>query len=472
MSNHHYDIVVIGAGPGGYISAIRSSQLGFKTAIVEKYENLGGTCLNVGCIPSKSLLDSSKYFSLAKKDFNLHGIFFKEIYLDFEKMMYRKNNIVKTINNGIRYLLNKNKIDFYQGIASFINSNTISIKSLSKKNKLYFKFCIISTGSKPACIPNLNFSKKNRIISSTEALSLKEIPKKLIIVGGGIIGLEIGSIFNRIGSEVIIIEGMSRIIPGMDISLSEEMKKILKKSYIKIETSLVINNIVTENNNKVSIFAQHKKKGDKIKFTGDYCLLSIGRIPNTYSLNLENIGIKKDKKGFIVVNTHLQSSIKNIYAIGDVIGGKMLAHKAEDEGLYVAEHIAGQKPNTINYNLIPSIIYTHPEVASVGKTECEIKNDKIEYNIGLFPMKILGRARTSGCTEGFLKMITDKKTDKILGIHIIGDHASDMIMEATVAMEFHSSSEDIYRICHPHPTYSESFKEAALLSFENRSIHM
>ncbi|WP_185870982.1 dihydrolipoyl dehydrogenase [Blattabacterium cuenoti] len=471
----NYDIVVIGSGPGGYISAIRASQLGFKTAIVEKYEELGGTCLNVGCIPSKSLLDSSKYFLLAKKNYHLHGISFEKISLDFDKMMNRKNNIIKNINNGVKYLLNKNKVDVYQGIASFINKNTLSvkkIKSLYEKNKINFKFCIIATGSKPTCFPYINFSLKNRIISSTEALSLKEIPKKLIIIGGGVIGLEIGSIFNRLGSEVLIIEGMNRIIPGMDFSLSEEMKKILEKSSIKIITSLSINNIVTENNEKVAILAKDKN-GKEIKFTGDYCLLCIGRIPNTENLGLENIGIKKNEKGFIIVNHHLQSSVhNNIYAVGDVIGGKMLAHKAEYEGLHVVEHIAGQKPNIINYDLIPSVIYTYPEVASVGKTEYEIKNEKIEYNIGFFPMKVLGRAKTSGCTDGFLKMISHKKTDKILGVHIISDHASDMIMEATVAMEFYSSSEDIYRICHPHPTYSEAFKEVSLLNFENRSIHL
>lgn len=471
---NNYDIVVIGSGPGGYISAIRASQLGFKTAIIEKYEKLGGTCLNVGCIPSKSLLDSSKYFLLAKKDYHLHGISFEKIRLDFDKMMNRKNNIIKNINNGVKYLLNKNKVDVYQGVASFINKNTLSIKkieSLSEINKINFKFSIISTGSKPTCLPYINFNIKNRILSSTEALSLKEIPKKLVIIGGGIIGLEIGSIYNRIGSEVLIIEGMNRVIPGMDFSLSEEIKKILEKSSIKIKTSLSIKNIITEDNEDVSIIA-NDKNGKEIKFTGDYCLLSIGRTPNTENLGLENIGIRKNEKGFIMVNSNLQSSIDNIYAVGDVIGGKMLAHKAEYEGLYAIEHIAGQKPNIINYDLIPSVIYTHPEVASVGKTECEIKNEKIEYNVGFFPMKILGRARTSGCTDGFLKMISHKKTDKILGVHMIADHASDMIMEATVAMEFYSSSEDIYRICHPHPTYSEAFKEVALLNFENRSIHM
>ncbi|BBA17399.1 dihydrolipoyl dehydrogenase [Blattabacterium cuenoti] len=469
-----YDLIVIGSGPGGYVSAIRASQLGLRTAIIEKYQELGGTCLNVGCIPSKSLLDSSKYFSLAKNNYSSHGIFFEKLFFDFKKMMDRKNEVVKNINNGLKYLMNKNKIDLYQGIGSFKNKNTLFLidrKSLKEKKEIQFQYCIISTGSKPLCLSHLNFNIKNRIISSTEAFHLKEIPKKLIIIGGGIIGLELGSIFNRLGSKVIIIETMDKIISNMDDSLSQEMKKILEKSSIQIETSLSVSNIFRESHEKISVLVKDHN-GKEIKFVGDYCLLSIGRKPYTKNLGLENINIKKNKKGFILVNDKLQTSIKNIYAIGDVIGGKMLAHKAEEEGLYVVEHIVGQKPNELNYDLIPSVIYTYPEVASIGRSENEIKEEKIKYNIGIFPMKILGRARISGCTEGFLKMISNKKTDEILGVHIIGDHASDMIMEASVAMEFKSSSEDIYRICHPHPTLSESFKEAALLNLENRSLHM
>ncbi|BAR92214.1 dihydrolipoyl dehydrogenase [Blattabacterium cuenoti] len=469
-----YDLVVIGSGPGGYVSAIRASQLGLRTAIIEKYQELGGTCLNVGCIPSKSLLDSSKYFSLAKNNYSSHGIFFEKLFFDFKKMMDRKNEVVKNINNGVKYLMKKNKIDVYQGIGSFKTKNILflkDIKSLKEKKEIQFQYCIISTGSKPSCFPHLNFHLENRILSSTEALHLKEIPKKLIIIGGGIIGLELGSIFNRLGSKIIILEPMEKIISNMDDSLSHEMQKILEKSSIQIETSLSVSNIFKENHEQISVFAKYHN-GKEVKFIGDYCLLSIGRIPYTKNLELENIKIQKNKKGFIHVNDDLQTSVKNIYAIGDVIGGKMLAHKAEEEGLYVVEHIVGKKPNKLNYDLIPSIIYTYPEVASVGRSENEIKKDKIEYNIGIFPMKILARARTSGCTDGFLKMISHKKTDEILGVHIIGDHASDMIMEASIAMEFRSSSEDIYRICHPHPTLSESFKEAALLNFENRSIHM
>ncbi|WP_185876722.1 dihydrolipoyl dehydrogenase [Blattabacterium cuenoti] len=466
-----YDLVIIGSGPGGYISAIRASQLGLKTAIIEKYKKLGGTCLNVGCIPSKSLLDSSKYFSLAKNNYSEHGIFFEKLFFNFQKIMERKNDIIKNINNGIKYLMKKNKIDLYEGIGSFKTKDIISIKeriSLKTKQNIQFKYCIISTGSKPLCLPNLNF--RNRIISSTELLSLKEIPKKIIIIGGGIIGLELGTFLNRLGSKVTIIEFMDQIVSNMDNSLSIGIRKILEKSSIRIETSLSINNI-EEKNTEISVFTKCKN-GKVMKFTGDYCLVSIGRIPYTKNLKLENIGIIKNEKGFIPVNDSLQSVVKNIYAIGDVIGGKMLAHKAEDEGLYVVENIVGQKPNKLNYNLIPSIIYTYPEVASIGYTENQIKEKGIKYNIGIFPMKSLGRAITSGCTDGFLKMISNKKTDEILGVHIISNHAADMIMEASVAMEFRASSEDIYRICHPHPTFSESFKEAALLNFENRAIHM
>ncbi|WP_185871540.1 dihydrolipoyl dehydrogenase [Blattabacterium cuenoti] len=472
--NNLYDLIVIGSGPGGYISAIRASQLGFRTAIIEKYHKLGGTCLNVGCIPSKSLLDSSKYFSLAKNNYSLHGISFEKLFFDLKKMMDRKNEIIRNINNGIKYLIRKNKIDLYQGIGSFKTKNILSIsdrESLKEKTEIQFKYCIISTGSKPSCFPHLNFDIKNRIISSTEAINLKKIPQKLIIIGGGIIGLELGSIFNRLGSKVIIIETMDKIISNMDNSLSIEMRKILEKSSIQIETSSHVNRIFRKNDEEISVLVKDHN-GKEVYFSGDYCLLSIGRIPFTKNLGLKNIKIKINEKGFILVNNNLETSVNNIYAIGDVIGGKMLAHKAEEEGLYVVEHIAGKKPNKLNYDLIPSVIYTHPEVASVGQSENEIKEKKIEYNVGIFPMKILGKARTSGCTDGFLKMISHKKTDEILGVHIIGDHASDMIMEASVAMEFRSSSEDIYRICHPHPTFSEAFKEAAQLNFENRSIHM
>ncbi|WP_185877793.1 dihydrolipoyl dehydrogenase [Blattabacterium cuenoti] len=467
-----YDLIIIGSGPGGYVSAIRSSQLGLKTAIIEKYSSLGGTCLNVGCIPSKCLLDSSKKFFLAKKNFYSHGIFFENLKFDLKKIINRKDKVIENINNGIKYLMKKNKIDIYHGIGYFKTKNILSIfdeKLMTEKEKIKFNFCIIATGSKPIKFPYIKKFKKN-IISSTEALNIKEVPKRLITIGGGIIGLELSSIFNRLGSEVTIIDNMKHIISNMDESLSNEMKKILEKSSIKINTSLSIENIISDDYN-ISVITKNKL-GEKILFKGDYCLISVGRKAYTENLGLNNIGIKTDKNGFIIVNSFLQSTLNNIYAIGDVIGGKMLAHKAEEEGLYAVEHISGQKPNKINYNLVPSVIYTHPEVASVGYTENELKKNRLKYNVGIFPMKALGRAHTIGNTIGFLKMITDKVTDEILGVHIISDAASEMIMEAVVSMEFKASSEDIYRICHPHPSFSESFKEASLLNFENRAIHI
>ncbi|WP_185882833.1 dihydrolipoyl dehydrogenase [Blattabacterium cuenoti] len=469
-----YDLVVIGSGPGGYVSAIRASQNGLRTALIEKYKTLGGACLNVGCIPSKSLLDSSKYFFLAQKEYHHHGIFFEKIFFDFQKMMNRKNQIIKQINNGIKYLMKKNRIDLFQGIATFKTKNILSISdttSFQEKEQITFHNCIISTGSKPSKFQNLNFNIHNKIISSTDALYLHEIPKKLIIIGGGVVGLEIGSIFSRLGSKIIIIDSMNQIISNMDQSLSNVLKTILEKSFIKIYNSLSILDIISENPKEISVISIDKND-KKRKFTGDYCLVAIGRSPYTKNLGLKNIGIKTNSKGFIVVNDFLQCSINNIYAVGDVIGKKMLAHKAEEEGIHAVEHILGQKPCKINYNLIPSVIYTYPEVSSVGLTENEVKKHKIEHNIGIFPMKLLGRSHSSGCTDGFLKMISHKKTDQILGVHIIGEHASDMIMEATVAMEFFSSSEDIFRISHPHPTFSEAFKESALLNFEQQSIHM
>ncbi len=473
MSDEIYDIVIIGSGPGGYVSAIRSSQLGLKTAIIEKNNNLGGTCLNTGCIPSKCLLDSTKYFFLSKKIFKKHGIFFKDLYYDFIKMMDRKDKIINNINNGIKYLMKKNKIDVYKGIGQFKGKNTLSIlneSSFIEKKNIKFKNCIISTGSKPLKLDNINFEK--RIISSTELLNIKEIPNNLLIIGGGVIGIELGSIFNRLGTKVSIIDNTDTIISNMDISIINEIKKILNKYSIDIYTSLYVKSIINSDDEDNVLLSCKNSFGDIISLKGDYCLVSIGRKPQTKHLDIDKIGIKHDKNGFIIVDNYLKTTVNNIYAIGDVIGGKMLAHKAEEEGLYVVENIIGKKPSLPNYNIIPSIIYSYPEIASVGYTEDEVKRKKIEYNKGIFPMKALGRAISSGCTEGFLKMISNKNTDEILGVHIVGEHASEMIMEAAVAMEFRASSEDIYRICHPHPTFSESFKESALLNFENKSIHI
>lgn len=464
-----YDIVIIGSGPGGYVAAIRASQLGFKTAIIEKYSTLGGTCLNVGCIPSKTLLESSEHFYQAKKNFFNHGIIINDISIDFKKMLFRKTEIIDKIGKGIKYLMKKNNIDIYYGIAAFQNQNLIAIKTMNmQKEFLHFDYAIIATGSKPKIISPLYFDKK-RFISSNEALSLNKIPKKLVIIGGGVIGVELGSIYNRLGSEVIIIESHNRIVPMMDYEISKELQKILEQSGIKFFTS---SEILKTNNNisEISIDIKYMNQ-EKISIKADYCLITIGRMPFTSGLNIQNIGIQTNSMGFIIVDNQLRTNLKNIYAIGDVIGGNMLAHKAEDEAIYVIEIISGQKP-CINYNLIPSVIYTHPEVASVGKTEIYLKEKNIPYKIGKIPMKILGRSISSGNIEGMTKIITNFKTDEILGVHIISARASDIIMEAVVAMEFHASAEDISRISHPHPTFTEAIKEASLLAYNNQAIHI
>lgn len=457
-----YDIIIIGSGPGGYIAAIKASQLGFKTAIIEKYSTLGGTCLNVGCIPSKTLLESSEHYYQAKKNFLNHGIIINDISIDFKKMILRKNEIINQISDGIKYLMKKNNIDIYYGIAKFKNKNLILIKEMT----IEFDYAIIATGSKPNTILPID---KKRFISSTEALSLNEIPKKLIIIGGGVIGVELGSIYNRLGSEVIILESKNRIVPMMDQEISKELQKILEKSGIKFFiSSEIIKTSLKES--QVDIHIKYMNQ-EKINIKADYCLITIGRVPFTTGLNIEKIGIKKNDMGFILVDNNLRTNIKNIYAIGDVIGGNMLAHKAQDEAIYVIEHISGQKP-FINYKLIPSVIYTHPEVASVGYTELYLKEKNIPYKIGKIPMKILGRSISSGNIEGITKIITNLKTDEILGVHIISARASDIIMEAVVAMEFHASAEDISRICHPHPTFTEAIKEASLLAYNNKAIHI
>lgn len=456
-----YDIVIIGSGPGGYISAIRSSQLNLKTAIIEKYPSFGGTCLNVGCIPSKIILDSSEHYYQAKKNFSNHGIFFKNLSLNFKTIINKKNNTIKKLNKGIQYILKKNKIDLYEGIASFQDKNHIII---NKKKIIKFHYAIIATGSKPSKLPCLD---KKKIITSTEALNFSKIPKKIVIIGGGVIGLELGSAYNKLGTQVSIIESNDRIISNLDHDIGKEIKKILENTGINFYLSTYLINSTIEKN-KVKINAKIQNKKNK-EFICDYCLLAIGRIPYTKGLSLNKIGIKKNKKGFISVNKKLQTNINNIYAIGDVIGNPMLAHKASEEGIFVVESLVGQKPS-INYELIPSVIYTSPEVASIGKTENELKKKNIKYKIGNFPMKSIGRAHINNNTEGFVKILSHKNTDQILGVHIIGSRAVDLIMELAVAMEFKASSEDIARICHPHPSFSEAIKESAL-SVANRALH-
>ena len=464
-----FDVVIIGGGPGGYVCAIRCSQLGMKTALVEKYNSLGGTCLNVGCIPSKSLLDSSHHFYDAKNHFKQHGITFEgKLHVDFDKMVSRKQSVVDQTTKGIDFLMEKNKIKVFRGLGSFIDKNTLDISNDVSSEKINFKYAVIATGSKPANLPFINIDKK-RIITSTEALKLKEIPKKLIIIGAGVIGLELGQVYRRLGSEVKVIEYSEKITPFMDLSVSKELLRIFKKQKIDFYLSHKVHKVKSE---KDKVFVEAKDKdANNVIFEGDYCLVSVGRKPYTMGLNLKNIGLETNQIGQIEVNDKLQTKIKNIFAIGDVIKGPMLAHKAEEEGVMVAEILGNQKPH-IDYNLIPNVIYTWPEVASVGKTEQELVENSIEFKKGQFPMRALGRSRASMDLDGFVKILADKKTDEILGVHIIGARAADLIAEAVTAMEFRASAEDVSRMSHSHPTYAEAIKEAALAATENRPLHI
>lgn len=463
-----FDVAVIGSGPGGYVSAIRCAQLGMKVAIIEKYSTMGGTCLNVGCIPSKALLDSSHHFEDAVKHFDTHGIEIpSEVKVNLEKMMARKQSVVDQTTVGIEFLMKKNKIDVFQGVGAFKDATHITISG-AVNEVIEAKYTIIATGSKPSALPFAKIDKE-RIITSTEALKLKEIPKHLIIIGGGVIGLELGQVYKRLGSEVTVVEYMDRIIPSMDKGLSKELAKVLKKQKFKINTSHKVAS-VKRVDDRVSVQAENKK-GETVTFEGDYCLVSVGRSAYTAGLNSDAAGVQLNERGQVLVNDHLQTTATNIYAIGDVVKGAMLAHKAEEEGVFVAEHIAGQKPH-INYNLIPGVVYTWPEVASVGKTEEQLINEGIAYKSGQFPMRALGRSRASMDLDGFVKVLADEATDEILGVHMIGARCADLIAEAVVAMEFRASAEDISRISHAHPTFTEAIKEAALAATDDRALHV
>ena len=465
-----FDVTVIGSGPGGYVAAIRCAQLGMKTAIVEKYNQLGGTCLNVGCIPSKALLDSTEHFHNAQEHFSEHGINLNDLKVDLPRMIERKRGVVKQTTDGIDFLMKKNKITVYHGMGSFKDKTTIEVKKDDGSTETFTsKHTIIATGSKPSSLPSIEIDKK-RVITSTEALELQKVPKHLIIIGGGYIGLELGSVYARLGSKITVFEYMDRITPLIDITLAKELTKVLKK----LDFDFKLKHKVTEvksTSRQVTVTAEDSK-GEAVEVKGDICLVSVGRRPYTDGLGLENINLEVNKQGKIEVDDNLKTELDNIYAIGDVIDkGPMLAHKAEEEGVYVAELLAGQKPH-LNYLLIPSVIYTWPEVASVGYTEEQLKEEGRQYKSGSFPFKASGRARASMDTDGLVKVLADDETDEILGVHMIGPRAADMIAEAVVAMEYRASAEDIARMSHAHPTFTEAMKEASLAATDNRALHI
>jgi dihydrolipoamide dehydrogenase len=464
-----YDVTVIGSGPGGYVAAIRCAQLGMKTAIIERYPTLGGSCLNVGCIPSKALLDSSEHFHQAQHQFAEHGIGVGEVKLDLPQMIKRKGEVVSQTVAGVEFLMKKNKIEVLQGHGSFVDKNTIKVtKEDGSSEEIKTGKTIIATGSKPSTLPGIEIDKK-RIITSTEALELTKLPKHMIVIGGGVIACEMASVFGRLGSKITMLEYMDSLIPGMDRSLGKELNKVMKKAF---DFTSHLSHKVTgakATTRSVTVTAENKK-GEAVEFKGDICLMAVGRRPYTDKLGLENIGIETDR-GRIPVNDQMQTSVEGIYAIGDVIRGAMLAHKASEEGMFVAEVISGQKPH-INYRAIPGVVYTWPEVAGVGYTEQELKEQGTPYKSGQFPFRASGRARASMDTDGFVKILSHKETDELLGMHIIGPRAADMIMEGVMGLEFRASAEDLAIFSHPHPTFSESVKEAALGATGNRIIHL
>ena len=465
---NNFDLVVIGGGPGGYVCAIRAAQLGLKTACIESRGALGGTCLNVGCIPSKSLLNLSENFHKAKKDFNQQGIEIDGIKLNIEKMMSNKNKSIQVLTKGVEFLFKKNKVKYFKGKGVLFSKNDIIVyDSDNNRVNVKSKNIVIATGSTVASLPGIEINEKN-VVSSTGALSFEKVPAKLAVIGGGYIGLEMGSVWSRLGSEVTVIEYLDYITPGMDREISNEFQKILSKQGIKFKMGSKVES-VKDQGKSVLISYTNVKSLKKEVIEVDKVLVSVGRKPYTEGLNLSKVGVKKDKKGRIEVNSKLQTSISNIYAIGDVIKGPMLAHKAEEEGIAVAEILAGQAGH-VNYDVIPGVVYTSPEVATVGKTEEQLKEENKIYKIGKFPFLANSRAKVNNETEGFVKILADSKTDKVLGVHIIGPHCGDMIAEMALAMEFGASAEDIARTCHAHPTHTEAIKEAAL-AVDKRPIH-
>ena len=465
-----YDLCIIGSGPGGYVAAIRAAQLGLKTAIIEKYNTLGGTCLNVGCIPSKALLDSSEHYHNAVDNFKTHGIDVSSVKVNMPQMIARKNDVVDQTCKGVEFLMKKNKIDVFYGHGSFVDKNHVKVaKNDGSEETINASKIIIATGSKPITPAAFNYDK-NRVITSTEALNIDKVPKRMVVIGGGVIGLELGSVFARLGTEVEVVEFMDSILAGMDKDCGKELQRSLKKLGIKFHLGHKVVD-VKATKTKVKVSVEKRDSDEKFDIDADYCLVAIGRHAYTEKLGLENVGIKTDDRGRIEVDNHLQTNVEGIYAIGDVIKGAMLAHKAEEEGVFVAELLAGQKPH-IDYNLIPGVVYTWPEVSAVGITEQEAKERGIAVKIGKFPFKALGRARASMDTDGMVKIIADKETDEILGAHLVGARAADLIMELVALMEYRATAEDLSRICHPHPTFTEAVKEAALAATDNRALHV
>lgn len=470
-----YDLIVIGSGPGGYVAAIRGAQLGMKTAIIERYnDRLGGTCLNVGCIPSKALLDSSEHYHAAAHKFQEHGIKLSNLGIDMPQMIKRKNDVVDQTVKGVQFLMNKNNIDVHYGHGTFVSATEVHVAASDggEDKTLTGKNFIIATGSKPITPAMMNYDK-NRVITSTEALNIDKVPKKMVIVGGGVIGLELGSVYARLGTEVEVVEFQDRILPTMDKDCSKELMRAMKKTGVKFHLKHKVTDVKgLKTKCTVTVEKRDAKDGDEpMKIDADYCLIAIGRRPYTDKLGLDKAGVAVDDRGRVVVDGHLRTAQPHIYAIGDVVAGAMLAHKAEEEGVFVAETIAGEKPH-VDYNLIPGVVYTWPEVAAVGKTEEELKEAGVKYKSGKFPFKALGRARASMDIEGMVKVLADAETDEILGVHMVGPRTADMIAEAVALMEFRASAEDAARMSHAHPTYTEAFKEAALAATGDRALHV
>lgn len=467
--SQEFDVVVIGSGPGGYVCAIRAAQLGLKTAIVEKYSTLGGTCLNVGCIPSKAWLDSSERYFEMTHSFADHGIEVKGSKLDVKKMKERVEKVVSDTCKGIDFLMKKNKIEVFQGLGSFVDAHTVSVKGEKESQTIKGKKIVIATGSKPTNLPGVTVDKK-RVITSTEALKLEKVPEHMIVIGGGVIGLEMGSVFKRLGAKVSVVEYADAIIPTMDAEMGKQLMRTLKREGMDFYLGHGVTE-TTVKGAKVTVKARAKKDEKEVVLEGDYCLVAVGRRPFTEGLGLDKAGVKVSERGLVETDAQLQTNVSHIYAIGDVTKGAMLAHKAEEEGVFVAELIAGQKPH-LNYNLIPGVVYTWPEVASVGATEAQLKEQGVSYKVGSFPFKALGRARASNESDGLIKVLAHKDTDEILGVHMVGPRCADMIGQAVLAMEFRASAEDVARTCHAHPTYTEAFKEACLAATDNRALHM